>query len=81
MVLVSELKPGPSEQEAMLFEQGMMSAMENSLMGIAMSLENDSYLAETLIFASKLVIPSIIIGLIGGLLIRFWWWSNDNGKK
>lgn len=81
MVLVSELKPGPSEQEVMLYMQGMMRAMESSLMGIAMSLEGDSYLAKTLIFASQLLIPSVVIGLLGGLLIRFLRWSSNNDKK
>lgn len=81
MVLVSELKPGPSETEVMLYMQGMMRAMQNSLMGLAMSLENDSYLKETLIYSSRLVIPCVLLGIFGGILTRLWWWYKENGKK
>jgi hypothetical protein len=81
MVLVSELKPGPSEQEVMLYMEGMMRAMEQSLMGMSMSLENDSNLSETVIFATRLLIPAILIGVLGGIIIRVWKWSNGNGKK
>jgi uncharacterized membrane protein SpoIIM required for sporulation len=70
-VIISLLKPGPSESEVMKFMMGMMSAMDRSMMGVAMSLENDGALRSIIAFSSSMAAPIILICIIAGFVIRF----------
>lgn len=69
-VIISILKPGPTEGEVMQFMMGMMSAMENSMMGISMSLEQHSELAYLIALSSSISLPVIAICIVFGLIIR-----------
>lgn len=69
-VLISILKPGPTENEVMQFMMGMMSAMDNSMMGISMSLEKESSLAGIIAIASAISAPVIVISILFGVIIR-----------
>jgi len=69
-VIISILRPGPTEAEVMKFMEAMMKAMDTSMMGIAMNLENDSELKNIILFSSSLTLPIVIISSIIGFLIR-----------
>ncbi|KNY28072.1 hypothetical protein [Pseudobacteroides cellulosolvens] len=69
-VVISIFRPGPTEAEVMKFMMGMMSAMNNSMMGVAMNLENHSPLKNILIMSSSLTLPIIVLSIIIGLLVR-----------
>ena len=70
VILISELKPGPTESDAMRFMAGFMSAMDQSLMGIAMGIENDPQIISIIVNSAKLFIPISIISLALGLALR-----------
>lgn len=70
-VLISIFRPGPSEDETMRFMMGMMSAMDRSLMGVAMNIEHDSALTSLIAFSGTMVLPLIVTGIVAGLGIRF----------
>lgn len=69
-VILSIFKPAPSELEVMKFMEGMMSAMDRSMMGVAMGLENDSFLRFILSTSTAMVVPIILISIIVGFLVR-----------
>jgi hypothetical protein len=69
-VVISIFRPGPTEAEAMQFMSGMMSAMDGSMMGVAMNLENDGALKNIILLSSSLTLPSIFFSILIGLLIR-----------
>ena len=71
-VVISVFRPGPSESDVMKFMMGMMSAMDNSMMGVAMSIENNSTLKEIITLANAIAVPVIIVSVIAGVLIRLW---------
>ncbi|BCN29583.1 hypothetical protein [Anaeromicropila herbilytica] len=67
-VIISLLKPGPSESEVMQYMSGMMGAMESSIMGVMMGMESNQLLQNffllTLILFPIIVIFSLIIGFV-----------------
>ncbi|MCX7921779.1 MAG: hypothetical protein N3B21_07185 [Clostridia bacterium] len=69
-ILISELGPEPSEQQAMQFMMGMMDAMHNSMMGLSMSLEHDAGLKSLIGTASYILVPLIVLAVLFGLLVR-----------
>lgn len=69
-VIISIFKPGPSENEVMKFMMGMMSAMDNSMMGLSMSLESKGALRSIIVLANAIALPVIIISIIAGIAIR-----------
>ena len=69
-VIISIFKPGPSEAEVMQFMAGMMSAMDNSMMGVAMNMESGGSLKAIMGLTSAIAIPIILISIVIGLLIR-----------
>lgn len=71
-VVISVFRPGPSEGDVMKFMMGMMSAMDNSMMGQAMSIESNSFLREVVTLANSIAVPVVIISVIAGVLIRLW---------
>lgn len=69
-ILISALGPEPSERQVMQFMSGMMGSMQNSMMGLSMSLEHDSELKTFIGIASSITVPLISLGLLFGLLVR-----------
>lgn len=78
-IIISYFSPGPTEQQSMQFMQGMMGAMHNSLMGLSMSIEEDSDLIQLVAKASAITIPLIFISIILGLYVRFQRGNRNNG--
>ncbi len=77
--LIAELGPNVSEQQSMAYMSGMMNAMHNSLMGLSMSIENDSYLKKLISEVSAITLPLIFIGFAAGMLTRVFKRSRNNG--
>lgn len=73
-VVISLFKPGPSEAELMRFMAGMMAAMDNSIMGLVMSLEHESTLKSVIVFSSTMLVPVIMISVFAGFAIRIMPW-------
>lgn len=71
-VIISIFKPGPSENEVMKFMSGMMSAMENSMMGVTMNVESNGDLRSLINFANSMAFPVIMISVIIGVALRLW---------
>jgi hypothetical protein len=69
-VIISIFKPGPSEAEVMQFMAGMMSAMDNSMMGVAMDIKSDGSLNSVMGLTAVIAIPIILISIVIGFLIR-----------
>lgn len=69
-VIISLLKPGPSEMEVMQFMSGMMGAMENSIMGIAMEVDNNPTIGEILAVSYFMLTPIIAVSVVSGFAIR-----------
>lgn len=77
-VVISILKPGPTEAEVMKFMMGMMSAMDKSIMGLAMGIEHSNEL-RTVITLSISIFPLIIVAsIIIGFIIRFINWRRND---
>lgn len=70
-VIISMFRPGPSETDVMRFMSGMMDAMENSIMGVAMSIESNSTFNRILAFSYFMLTPIIAISIVVGFVIRF----------
>lgn len=70
-VIISILRPGPSEIDVMRFMEGMMNAMDRSLMGVAMGIESDMALLSIIKTSTSLLIPIITGALVLGFAIRF----------
>jgi hypothetical protein len=56
---------------------GMMSAMDNSIMGIAMNVEGNSTLRNIIAYSYFMLVPIIAISIVIGFGIRLW----QGGKK
>lgn len=69
-VIISIFKPGPSEAEAMQFMTGMMSAMDKSMMGVAMNMESNGSLNAIMGLSLVTAIPIIVASIVVGVLIR-----------
>ena len=69
-VIISMLKPGPTEAETMRFMEGMMSAMDRSIMGVTMGLENHSILRTIITNSTIMVLPGMVASVAIGFLIR-----------
>lgn len=76
-VVISIFKPGPSENEVMRFMSGMMSAMDSSIMGIAMGVEGNSTLRNIIAYSYFMLVPIIAISIVIGFIIRI----RQGGKK
>ena len=77
-VVISVFRPGPSESDVMRFMQGMMATMGNSsIMGLTMSIEDNSLLNNIIIQSTELMLPIIAISIVLGFLLRFF----SGGKK
>jgi hypothetical protein len=70
-VIISMLKPGPSESEVMQFMMGMMGAMDKSLMGVSMSIKHDANLQFIIALSTMVIMPVIVISIIAGFVIRY----------
>lgn len=70
-VIISIFKPGPTEAETMRFMEGMMSAMDRSVMGVAMGLENHTALSTIITTSTIMIIPGMLVSIAIGFLIRF----------
>lgn len=70
-VIISMFSPGPSETDVMRFMSGMMAAMENSIMGVAMSIEGNGTFNRILSFSYFMLTPIIAISIVIGFVIRF----------
>lgn len=69
-VIISVLKPGPSESEVMTYMSAMMSAMDGSIMGVMMAMEN-SRLLQYFFLLTLTTFPFIIVlSLIFGFVLR-----------
>ena len=77
-VVISIFRPGPTEAEVMQFMMGMMSAMDASMMGVAMNLENDSSLKNIILLSTSLILPIILLSTLAGIFIRL---SKRGGKN
>ncbi|AOT69159.1 hypothetical protein [Geosporobacter ferrireducens] len=69
-VIISMFKPGPTENEVMLFMMGMMSAMDNSMMGAAMNIIHDNLLLSVINLTTAMALPIIIFSIMVGLGLR-----------
>lgn len=70
-VIISIFRPGPSAAEVMQFMAGMMSAMDTSMMGVAMNIKHDPVLQSIITLSASITVPIMLISVIIGLLIRF----------
>lgn len=70
-VIISIFGPGPSENDVMRFMSGMMSAMENSIMGISMSIESNDAFRKVILFSYYMLSPIIAVSIVMGFAIRF----------
>lgn len=80
-VIISILKPGPTENEVMQFEMGMMAAMDYSMMGASMNLEHNQALQEVIGLSRMLFFPLIFISIFIGLAIRLLQWRNNHYEQ
>ena len=80
-VIISIFKPGPSESEVMQFMEGMMAAMDKSMMGVAMNIEHNGALQEVIVLSTKLMIPLIFISMVAGFAIRYMQWRTNHAKQ
>lgn len=70
VLVVSTLKPGPTETQVMRFMSGMMSAMENSMMGASM--DNAEMFMSLLSWSAGASIFMIILGIVIGIPLKTW---------
>lgn len=70
VILIAAFNPPPSENQIMKFMMGMMGAMENSMMGLSMTISEDSTLKPLILSASSVTIPLIITGVLAAVFIR-----------
>lgn len=68
--VISILRPGPSENDVMKFMMGMMSAMDSSLMGVAMNIEHDGILQSVIRLSTSIAVPVLLLSIIVGFGIR-----------
>jgi hypothetical protein len=77
-VLISIFKPGPTEGEVMRFTESMMSAMDTSIMGLAMGIKHDAALNRVITVSALLTAPMVLTGISAGAALRL---HNKGGKK
>jgi hypothetical protein len=70
VLVVSALKPGPTETQVMRFMSGMMSAMENSMMGASM--DNAEMFMSLLSWSAGASVFMIILGIAIGIPLKTW---------
>lgn len=70
VLVISILKPGPTETQVMSFMSGMMSAMHNSMMGASM--QNEEIFMSLLLWSAGASILMIILGIAVGIPLRLW---------
>lgn len=69
-IIIAFYSPPPSQQQVMSYMSGMMSAMENSLMGLSMTLEGDKELTRIIFQLSSLTVTLTIAGVVAGDYFR-----------
>jgi len=69
-IIISALAPEPSEKQIMSFMSGMMNAMSSSMMGLSMSLEQDTELKALINTAAAVTIPLMLLATLFGLLLK-----------
>ncbi|MCL6606356.1 MAG: hypothetical protein K6T94_26105 [Paenibacillus sp.] len=69
-IVISMLRFGPTEKEAMDFMGGMMKAMETSLMGLSMQVKEDSNVQRLMFESVQLTFPLLVISIAGGVYVR-----------
>ncbi len=69
-VIVSIFRPGPSETEVMQFMMSMMQAMDRSMMGVIMNMEQSAEMQSIMSFVTLITLPVILICIIAGVIIR-----------
>lgn len=69
-IIISTYSPEPSQQQIMAYMSGMMSAMQNSLMGLSMTLEGDTELKNIIKEVSSATITLIIASIAAGDYVR-----------
>lgn len=69
-ILISMLKPGPSETDVMRYMEGMMGAMDKSIMGTMMSIESNLTLKNVLVLSFAAFPLIIVISVIIGIFLR-----------
>lgn len=69
-VLISMFSPGPTESDVIKFEAGLMSAMDQSMMGVSMALENNTSLQSIVALSTYMFIPILLISIVAGFAIR-----------
>lgn len=77
-VVISILRPGPSETDVMKFMMGMMSAMDKSIMGVTMSIEHNGVLQYIILLSISIILPVIVISAAIGFLLRFAHWGGKD---
>lgn len=77
-VLISIFSPGPTESVVMKFQEGMMRAMDQSLMGVSMALENNASLLSIIALSTYMFIPILVLSVIAGFAIRRYREMNKN---
>ncbi len=76
-VLISIFKPGPTESEVMRFMESMMSAMDASIMGLAMGIGHDAALQKVITISVLLTAPIVLAGISVGVALRL----NNKGDE
>ncbi len=69
-ILISMNSPGTTEQQTMLYMSGMMKAMESSLMGLSMTIEEDTELRNIISNITSITTALIIISIAAGDYVR-----------
>ena len=69
-LVISVLKPGPTESQVMSFMAGMMSAMPNSMMGASM--DNSERFMFMLQWSAGASMLMILLGVLIGIPLRTW---------
>lgn len=80
-MIISYLGPEPSMRQIMQFMSGMMRAMENSMMGLSMSLEEDGFLKSMILFSSGITMPLLLLGIILAILVRIKSARSESGQR
>lgn len=68
--LISLFSPNPSEAAVMQYMSGMMDAMHNSMMGLSMTLENQSELLQIINVSTEITLPLLLIGFFAGIWLK-----------
>lgn len=69
-IIISALGPKPTEGQIMQYMSGMMSAMHSSLMGLSMSIEEDTQLKQLIFNAASVTLPLIFLAILLGFYVR-----------